>query len=498
MLSIQYIQYVNQYHFTFLEKRRLGIIQSRFQEQALKFYRQSPTTFDNSQANSSFWDKIKDENLCMDSTKTAEPFKTVSSFARTAPDLRLQTGDENSATFAKESIVKARRKILQLVLHNAGREIKFLTLTFDNNNLPENFPDALKKVQDFFKRWQYHIFPNKSETRDERHTLKYIAIPELGEKKKRIHFHAIVIAPYIANKTLREKIWKNGFVKIDSIRAQNNLKVTKAVASYVAKYISKDCVMLDGRKRIYYASHNWNSDCNKAIATEKQARNIYHYANSLNNSKYVQNLYISFIDFSRKEIRNAPPDFYARAFQYRDALKFFDTDFIKIEFDLPRKIAENFIAFLQEIKLDIYKADFMKKSKKERAEEKSMIELLSLYEDFFFDKRTREETSAEIKKLYPLIPSEWIDAILWDIHENGNENIFFNNLPLLSKNIADINFNEQTAPKLLMSALTVKFYYTLHSRRVMRTYINPKNDELVSNAAIKNFFNLDTKQQEVC
>jgi hypothetical protein len=112
----------------------------------------------------------------------------------------------------------------------------FITLTFNNENLPKNHSISKKDLQKFFKRLRKKMSPE---------TMRYYACGEYGERNNRPHYHAIIfgydfpdkqlytvndgIALY-RSKTL-ESCWKYGFSTIG--------EVTFESCAYVARYVMK-------------------------------------------------------------------------------------------------------------------------------------------------------------------------------------------------------------------------------------------------------------------
>jgi len=56
----------------------------------------------------------------------------------------------------------------------------FITLTYDNENLPENATLVPKDLKDFQKRLRYHANID----------LRFFSVGEYGEKTQRPHYHA--------------------------------------------------------------------------------------------------------------------------------------------------------------------------------------------------------------------------------------------------------------------------------------------------------------------
>jgi len=110
----------------------------------------------------------------------------------------------------------------------------FITLTYDEDHLPENNSLQLIDVQKFYKK-----------LRKKYKKFKYYQCGEYGERFQRPHYHACIFGIDIADKVLwsvrsgvklyrsesLEKIWGLGFVTVG--------EVTFESAAYVARYVLK-------------------------------------------------------------------------------------------------------------------------------------------------------------------------------------------------------------------------------------------------------------------
>lgn len=113
----------------------------------------------------------------------------------------------------------------------------FLTLTYNEENLPLNNTLVKKDVQDFLKRLRKYYKDIK---------IRYFAAGEYGDKKFRPHYHLIIYglkAPEQRKKSslnfkyglfLAEKIWKKGYCYVGYVNSQ--------CIAYVSKYIMKSFV----------------------------------------------------------------------------------------------------------------------------------------------------------------------------------------------------------------------------------------------------------------
>lgn len=113
----------------------------------------------------------------------------------------------------------------------------FLTLTYDDDNLPENLSLDKSHIRNFMKRLRKKIYPQK---------IRYYLCGEYGDKTLRPHYHVIVFGYWpkdtkhykntvnqdrlFKSKEL-DKIWKKGFVTVGSVSPDS--------ASYTAGYVTK-------------------------------------------------------------------------------------------------------------------------------------------------------------------------------------------------------------------------------------------------------------------
>ncbi len=112
----------------------------------------------------------------------------------------------------------------------------YITLTFNDENLPVNGSLDVKYYQDFMKRLRFHYRPK---------IIRYFHCGEYGEDYGRPHYHACLFGhdfedkhlytvrdgiPLYTSATL-DKIWSHGFSTIGAVTFQS--------AAYVARYVMK-------------------------------------------------------------------------------------------------------------------------------------------------------------------------------------------------------------------------------------------------------------------
>lgn len=126
----------------------------------------------------------------------------------------------------------------------------FITLTYDNEHLPENAQLLKDDLQKFWKRLRYYEkgmeYWNNPRTGKHENPIRYFSCGEYGPKNGRPHFHACVFNwrpkdlkfykknhqgdDLYTSKTL-SKIWGKGYVIIGNLNYQS--------ACYVARYVTK-------------------------------------------------------------------------------------------------------------------------------------------------------------------------------------------------------------------------------------------------------------------
>ena len=127
----------------------------------------------------------------------------------------------------------ATRCIHEASMHD---ENSFVTLTYDDDNLPWDGSLNKKHLQDFMKRLRWHF-------RDK--TIRFFACGEYGEKLNRPHYHVLLFNHDFQDKTLwsendgvrtytseiLERLWPFGFSTVGN--------VTWDSAAYCARYVTK-------------------------------------------------------------------------------------------------------------------------------------------------------------------------------------------------------------------------------------------------------------------
>jgi uncharacterized protein YueI len=146
--------------------------------------------------------------------------------------------------YVQMSTSRAKTKLQRLIQGNLKLYPKykpvFLTLTFRENIT--DLKQANLKFSQFIKRLN----------RNAKHQIRYVAVPEF-QKRGAVHYHLLVLnLPYIKNKFLAEKIWKNGFTFLEEAK---NFQFTY---HYITKYLNKSFgdPRCKGTKRYFYSLEN--------------------------------------------------------------------------------------------------------------------------------------------------------------------------------------------------------------------------------------------------
>lgn len=144
----------------------------------------------------------------------------------------------------------------------------FLTLTYNDDHLPDGANLCKRDVQLFFKRLRKHLEKKHPDAK-----LRYIYCGEYGTYYGRPHYHAIVwnypyeeeLTPYVplsyqALPTI-EKCWNNGFVYVSDTNFGG--------IQYVMKYMRKDCPTVNGRTDIFFSASRRDGGLGKKYFVEK-------------------------------------------------------------------------------------------------------------------------------------------------------------------------------------------------------------------------------------
>lgn len=157
-------------------------------------------------------------------------------------------------------LARARKDLRRIINCNIQKHSKFLTLTFADN--VQDLDYANNEFKKFIKRLNYHYGIK----------VQYSVVVEF-QKRGAIHYHCVLynLVQKIKVKEF-EEIWKQGFIKINSIDNIDN------VGAYVCKYMTKtgDNRLLG--KKMYFNSRNLVKP-----QEIKESENVNHVLNALQN-----------------------------------------------------------------------------------------------------------------------------------------------------------------------------------------------------------------------
>jgi hypothetical protein len=377
-------------------------------------------------------------------------------------------------TFSRDAVQCAKRKLKETIFCNINREIKFCTLTFDDEHLPEDFPSALKYAQLAMKRLQYFFDKSKGKTRDERHTVKYILVPELGGKTQRLHFHAILICPFLPSDVLAREIWQAGFCSVKSIKHKNQEKLSKAVANYISKYINKDCQKLAGRKRIYYASHNWKTTKARATLSNRQARRLLSFLSYAVSENVIKKPQIYFRNY---DCSTPSPDLvekYSASLSFPSVLDNQPADIISYTFTLPTSYAETFLDFCHAQKVDFISSSILSRTPEERARSERCKTLATLFINCAYDKRAILPAVETCCNLFPRVPAFYIYTVFQHQYVHRENSYLLNNFDIMDKFADDFDFSRGTCDVKMRALAFCKLGFNADFNAINRFQFLPK------------------------
>lgn len=103
----------------------------------------------------------------------------------------------------------------------------FLTLTYDDEHLPEDYGLRKEDFQKFIKRLRYRLGKEK---------IRYYGIGEYGDKRGRPHYHAALYGISTFHNPILEKAWSMDGKLLGRVHAGT---LTKHSAGYIADYTVK-------------------------------------------------------------------------------------------------------------------------------------------------------------------------------------------------------------------------------------------------------------------
>lgn len=171
--------------------------------------------------------------------------------------------------FQAKNQARTKSKIAKLLPMNIHRNGYFVTLTFEKE--PQNWDEAMKLIQAFCRKLRTEI--------DEK--LLYIYVGEFGGENGRLHVHMIIAGQIKAIAGQIKKLWKHGICDVRRIKQKDGDYNYKAVANYIAKYITKENCDAMGNRRGYYISHGWKDVYKHIEGSHEQKKQLFDKAKAL-------------------------------------------------------------------------------------------------------------------------------------------------------------------------------------------------------------------------
>lgn len=120
------------------------------------------------------------------------------------------------------------RMILESYCHASSL---FVTLTYNDENLPPDLSVHPKHVQLFLKRLRKAISPTK---------IRYFAVGEYGDKSWRPHYHLAIFGIGLEHEKTIQDCWKFGFTMCGDLNPKS--------AGYIAGYVTKKMTANDDER----------------------------------------------------------------------------------------------------------------------------------------------------------------------------------------------------------------------------------------------------------
>lgn len=112
----------------------------------------------------------------------------------------------------------------------------FVTLTYNNENVPDNYSLKKRHLQLYFKRLRKELSKTNRK-------MKYYACGEYGDKYHRPHYHAIFFGISWREKELLQKCWDSGRIAGETMGYIKVGTVTFESSRYVAQYFDKQTTL---------------------------------------------------------------------------------------------------------------------------------------------------------------------------------------------------------------------------------------------------------------
>jgi len=146
-----------------------------------------------------------------------------------------------SGLIRKDSLVRTRTNLCDLINSNFGAGNRFILLTFRDNI--QSLDEACRLFSAFVKRMNRR-YPN----------FKYVAVPEF-HLKGRVHIHLVTDLAFTDKALFENELWQYGFVKFKRIYQKKDYNMLN-LGLYLSKYLTKDTNRILFGRRKFWSSRN--------------------------------------------------------------------------------------------------------------------------------------------------------------------------------------------------------------------------------------------------
>jgi len=169
--------------------------------------------------------------------------------------------------YKTEAICRAKKVVKEIVRHNLNKNLKLLTLTY--SYIVSSREAVLSDVKQMARRYKARFGV----------PLRYIATLEWQSGRNCLHVHMVIDSEYIPADQWQSDLWRQGFVKINTITHGKSKSDCLNAVAYVLKYITKDTKSAQYYNHLYFRSKNWNTNIRKEYFTSSDESAFFKIAN---------------------------------------------------------------------------------------------------------------------------------------------------------------------------------------------------------------------------
>lgn len=383
----------------------------------------------------------------------AIPTEKISHSKRDVANVAKSNADEK--VFSESTLRHVRQRLNALLTANASTNMKFCTLTFNNENLPKNFKALQKKMVLFERRLMRFWESNGFQTAKKTKAPCVLWIPELGGKKGRLHVHAIIIMPFIKTKEFSCKIWKYGFCDIKSLRTSTKADISKQISSYVMKYVTKDVQRIAGRTRVYYATKNWRGVKLVAQLSQFQAEKIFKQFKFLSSQEIIPAPFITMCNFDNSKIDEMERVAFTARCSFPSFSEIIPADYISFQWRVPAPESARLMSFFETLYVDFETRGILGKTQEQRDREARRKLQNKAFEECMYDKSKVLQWLPEMQKAFPHINAGFMYGVLNYMYEKQTACAEICNFDLLEKFHSRVDVVAGKYPRFLRRQLQI-------------------------------------------